>query len=271
MRIIRFAPEDGQAHYGRDLGDGTAEVLSGDLFAGLRPSGRTLPIHGILAPVAPPNVFGIGLNYRQHARQMGLEVPDYPVVFMKPTTAIANPGETILIPACCTNGPEVDYECELTIVIGRPARNVSERDALQYVLGYTAANEVTARKWAKVSRTRGKIFDRFCPLGPALVTADEIPDPQNLTLSTVLNGEVMQQGNTADMIFPVAEIISHLSQDTTLLPGTVILTGTPPGAGISRDPPVFLKPGDRVCVEIEKIGRLENPVGGNEERKTVAA
>ncbi|MFQ5773136.1 MAG: fumarylacetoacetate hydrolase family protein [Kiloniellaceae bacterium] len=271
MRIIRFVDEAGQTRLGEDLGDGIAELLDGDPFTEMRPSGRRAAARALLAPVAPPNVYGVGLNYREHARQMGLEVPDHPIVFMKPTTAIANPGEAILVPKCCRQGPEVDYECELAVVIGRPARDVPEREALRYVFGYTVANELTARKWAKVSRTRGKCFDRFCPLGPAVVTADEIPDPQNLALRTTLNGAVMQHGNTADMIFPVARLVSYLSQDTTLLPGTVILTGTPPGAGFARVPPVFLRPGDVVEVEVEKIGILSNPVASERAEATAAA
>jgi len=261
MKIVRFIDELGVEQLGCDPRDGTAEVLNGDLFDALEPAGSRATIAKLLAPVAPPNIYGIGLNYREHARQMGADIPEHPIVFMKPTTAIANPGDPIVIPECCTNGPEVDYECELAVVIGRIARNVSSSEALSHVFGYTVVNELSARLWSKVSRTRGKCFDSFCPLGPCLVTADEIPDPQDLKLGTTLNGTVMQQGHTGDMIFPVAELISDLSRDTTLLPGTVIMTGTPPGSGISRTPPVFLKTGDQVTVEIEKIGALENPVG----------
>ena len=260
MKIVRFIDHEGQTRLGFDYKDGTAELLQGDLFGELKPLGTRTPVRSLLAPVSPPNILGIGLNYREHAIQMGGELPEYPVMFMKPTTAIANPGEAILLPECSRGRPEVDYECELAVVIGKPARDVSVADALQYVFGYTAANDVSARLWAKVSRTRGKCFDRFCPLGPTLVTADEIPDPQSLELSTTLNGFVMQKGNTADMIFSVAELVSYASQDTTLLPGTVILTGTPPGAGVSRTPPVFLQPGDEVEIEVEKIGKLFNPV-----------
>ena len=271
MKIVHFIDQDGCERLGCDPVDGSAELLDGELFGELKPQGRRLGIGRLLSPVSPPNIFGIGLNYGEHVKQMGAEVPEKPVVFMKPTTAIANPGEAILVPKCCTHGPEVDYECELAVVIGRTARDVSKDEALSYVLGYTAANEVSARQWSKISRTRGKIFDRFCPLGPTLVTADEIPDPQTLEISTTLNGEIMQQGNTSDMIFPVNELVSYLSQDTTLLPGTVIVTGTPPGAGFSRTPPVFLKDGDEVHVEVEKIGILSNPVSSEEQAITAAA
>jgi 2-keto-4-pentenoate hydratase/2-oxohepta-3-ene-1,7-dioic acid hydratase in catechol pathway len=167
--------------------------------------------------------------------------------------------------------PEVDYECELAVVIGRHALDVAPQEALGYVLGYTAANDVTARLWAKVSRTRGKGFDTFCPLGPVLVTADEIPDPQRLSLGTRVNGVQLQRGNTADMIFPVAELVSYLSRDTTLLPGTVILTGTPPGSAVTRTPSTYLKDGDRVEVELERVGTLSNPVQAAGARVQAAA
>ena len=231
----------------------------------LEPTGEQVEVSDIslLTPVVPTNIFCIGLNYREHAKEGGQPIPQQPVVFMKPTSTLLDPGRPILIPACCDPEGEVDYECELAVVIGRRARNVSKEDALNYVLGYTAANDVSARKWQFMPGgqwIRGKSFDTFCPLGPVLVTADEIPDPQNLRIRTILNGETLQDHTTGDMIFPVAELISFLSQDTTLLPGTVILTGTPQGVGVCRDPQVWLKPGDHVAVELEKIGRLENSV-----------
>jgi 2-keto-4-pentenoate hydratase/2-oxohepta-3-ene-1,7-dioic acid hydratase in catechol pathway len=183
---------------------------------------------------------------------------------MKPNGAAIGPGEPIRIPACCRPEGEVDYEAELAVVIGRPALNVSEQTALDYVLGYTAANDVSARWWQKHGAggqfVRGKGFDTFCPLGPAIVTAGEIPDPQTLRLKTVLNGQVMQDHTTADMIFSVARLIAELSRDTTILPGTVLLTGTPSGVGFARQPPVWLMPGDEVTIEIDQIGSLTNPV-----------
>jgi 2-keto-4-pentenoate hydratase/2-oxohepta-3-ene-1,7-dioic acid hydratase in catechol pathway len=183
---------------------------------------------------------------------------------MKPTSAVCGPGDAIRLPRACEHGPEVDYEAELAVVIGRSARDVPAAGALDHVLGYTCACDVSARRWQKHAGggqwVRGKSFDSFCPLGPVLVTANQIPDPQALTLSCRINGETMQQGSTADMIFSVAELIAFLSRDTTLLPGTVILTGTPSGVGFTRSPPVFLQPGDRVEVEIDAIGVLENPV-----------
>ncbi len=266
MRIIRFLDDGGMLTWGIPDGFEHAEVLVGDLFGGLEPSGRRVRVVKLLAPVAPVNVFCIGLNYRAHAAETGAALPEHPVVFMKPTSAVTHPGDPIRLPRCALQGPEVDYECELAVVIGKPARDVAEADALEYVLGYTTANDVSARRWQKQGGggqwVRGKSFDTFCPLGPVLVTADEVPDPQALGLQTVLNGTVMQEGHTSDMIFSVARLVSFLSQDTTLLPGTVILTGTPPGVGFVRTPPVFLAPGDRVSVEVAGIGRLENPVQG---------
>ncbi|MCX5660936.1 MAG: fumarylacetoacetate hydrolase family protein [Planctomycetota bacterium] len=264
MRIIRFLDDKGQTQLGIDRG-GLAELLKGELFGKLEPTGKTAKVAKLLAPLAATNIFCIGANYREHAKESGVAVPEMPIVFMKPTSAQINPGDTIKIPACCRKGPEVDYECELAVVIGKPARDVPEAKALDYVFGYTAANDVSARMWQKHGGggqwVRGKGFDTFCPLGPALVTADEIPDPQTIRLRTILNGQVMQDHTTGDMIFTVAQLIAFLSQDTTLLPGTVILTGTPQGVGAARKPPVYLTPGDEVTIDLDKIGKLTNPVG----------
>ncbi|HSH69858.1 MAG TPA: fumarylacetoacetate hydrolase family protein [Deferrisomatales bacterium] len=264
MRIIRFVDAGGQSWFGREVDGGRAEVLDGDLRAGFGATGKVVEVRRRLAPLAPVNLFCVGLNYRAHAAEAGLPLPESPVLFMKPTTAVCGPGDPIRLPACAA-GPEVDYECELAVVIGTEARDVPEDRALEHVFGYTAANDVSARRWQQHNGgqwVRGKSFDSFCPLGPVLVTRDEIPDPQTLGLRTLLNGAVMQEGCTDDMIFPVARIVSFLSQDTTLLPGTVILTGTPPGVGFVRNPPVFLRPGDRVTVEVDGVGAMTNPVVG---------
>jgi 2-keto-4-pentenoate hydratase/2-oxohepta-3-ene-1,7-dioic acid hydratase in catechol pathway len=265
MKLIRFIDDAGRLRYGIPGEDAvTAELLDGDLFGGLQPNGIQARVAKLLAPLQPVNIFAIGLNYRAHAEETGAALPEHPVVFMKPTTALTNPGDPIVLPAACEQGPEVDYEAELAVVIGRAGKNLSPEQALQYVLGYTCAVDVSARRWQKHGGggqwVRGKSFDTFCPLGPALVTAQQIPDPQTLEVRCRLNGRLMQDGHTADMIFPVARLISHLSRDTTLLPGTVILTGTPAGVGFTRHPAVFLAPGDRVQVEIGGIGVLENPV-----------
>ncbi len=265
MKIIRFVDEAGQVRYGSPLStEGVADVLEGDLFAGLRRSGAQARIARLLSPLDPVNIFCIGLNYRAHAQETGASLPVTPVVFMKPTTAVVGPGAPILLPAACEQGPEVDYEAELAVVIGRSARDVAEARALDFVLGYTCACDVSARRWQKHGGggqwVRGKSFDTFCPIGPALVTGDEIGDPQSLGVRCRINGQLMQESDTGDMIFPVARLISFLSRDTTLLPGTLILTGTPSGVGIARRPPVFLAPGDRVSVEIDGVGTLDNPV-----------
>jgi 2-keto-4-pentenoate hydratase/2-oxohepta-3-ene-1,7-dioic acid hydratase in catechol pathway len=185
------------------------------------------------------------------------------VLFIKNTAAVQNPGDAIELPVKLPS-TKVDYECELAVVIGKRCKNVSRADALDYVLGYTCANDVSARDWQRDGGggqwCQGKGFDTFCPLGPVLVTRDEIPNPNALRIRTLLNGETMQDWNTDDMIFDVPAIIEFLSSSKTLLPGTVILTGTPHGVGFARTPPVWLKAGDTVSIDIEKIGTLTNPV-----------
>ncbi|MFW5681482.1 MAG: fumarylacetoacetate hydrolase family protein [Phycisphaeraceae bacterium] len=266
MKITRFLDEQGHVRTGIDLGDGTADLLHNPdpLHATPQPTGHIARIDRRLAPVEPINIFCIGLNYRRHAEETGAVLPDHPVVFMKPVTAAHDPERPILIPQCCERGDEVDYEVELAVVIGKAGRDIPESRALEHVFGYTVANDVSARRWQKHGGggqwIRGKSFDTFCPLGPVLVTADEIPDPQELTLSTRVNDENRQHSTTADMIFTVAQLIEFLSMDTTLLPGTVILTGTPEGVGVARKPPVFLQKGDTVTCAIEGIGELTNPV-----------
>jgi 2-keto-4-pentenoate hydratase/2-oxohepta-3-ene-1,7-dioic acid hydratase in catechol pathway len=264
MRIIRFLDEQGQEQFGQEVGAARARVLSGNLFGTLKATGQIAAVAKLLAPVSPPNIFCIGLNYREHAAESGMQPPENPVIFMKPTSALCHPCDPIRLPACQRHGPEVDYECELVAIIGREARNVPEDKALEYLLGYTCGNDVSARKWQRHGGggqwIRGKGFDTFCPLGPALVTADEIADPQTLAIKTYLNGRIMQDHCTADMIFTVAQLISFLSQDTTLLPGTAIMTGTPQGVGFARQPPVWLQAGDEVTIEVEQIGKLSNPV-----------
>ena len=264
MNIARFLDDTQCIAFGIPLEGNRAELLEGNSYRDLRPTGRQVSVLKWLAPVAPVNIFCIGLNYRAHAAETGAQIPDHPVIFMKPTSTLANPGDPVRLPASCDHGPEVDYEAELAVVIGKEGKDLSPSEALDYVLGYTCANDISARRWQKHGGggqwVRGKSFDTFCPLGPVLVTADEIPNPQTLAIRCELNGQLMQDGHTGDMIFPVAELISRLSRDTTLLPGTLILTGTPAGVGFTRDPPVFLAPGDRVRVSIDRIGVLENRV-----------
>ncbi len=264
MQIIRFEADGGRIHYGvaDPAQPGMARVVEGDLFGAFGLTDRAVKIGRVLSPLQPANILALGLNYRRHADETKTAYPEIPVVFMKATTSVIGPGETILLPAA---GPDrVDYEVELAVVIGRRAKNVRREDALAHVLGYTCANDVSARDWQiekqKKQWVRGKSFDTFCPLGPCLVTTEDIPDPNRLRLRTVLNGRVLQDSSTADMIFDVATLVSDLSRSLTLLPGTVILTGTPEGVGFTRQPPVYLREGDTVTVEVEKIGTLTNPV-----------
>jgi 2-keto-4-pentenoate hydratase/2-oxohepta-3-ene-1,7-dioic acid hydratase in catechol pathway len=213
-----------------------------------------------LAPVPRPGkLICIGLNYRDHAAESNMAIPERPVVFSKFSTAVIAPGEPVITPE---SSQQVDYEAELAVVIGRRAKNVSVSSALDYVLGYTAFNDVSARdfQFADGQWQRGKSCDTFAPMGPTIVTADEIPDPHKLSIKLRLNGNTMQDSNTDQLIFGVPELITFLSETITLEPGDVIATGTPPGVGFARKPPVFLKHGDEMEVEIEKIGILNNPV-----------
>jgi len=265
MRLIRFEDETGRVQFGCDPDDGfsRATLLSGSPLDGGKPTGETAGIGRLLCPIEPRAILCIGLNYRDHARETGAELPKFPVLFLKNPASAHHPGAPVRLPACST-GPEVDYEVELAAVIGKAARDVDEADALDYVLGYTVGNDVSARRWQKSGGggqwNRGKSFDTFCPFGPAIVTPDEVGDPQELALSTTLNGSTMQSSNTREMIFPVARLIAFLSQDTTLLPGTLLMTGTPAGVGVAREPKVFMKAGDSVTCEIETLGELTNPI-----------
>jgi len=214
----------------------------------------------LMAPVpVPPKVIAIGQNYMDHVREQGAEPPKWPIIFTKFSTSVIGPGATIRWDPALTQ--QVDYEVELAVVIGRPARRVSAQDTLAYVAGYTVCNDVSARdlQFGDGQWVRGKSLDTFCPLGPWLVTRDEIPDPQALAVRTTLNGQVVQDSTTAEMIFGVRELIAFSSRAFTLLPGDVIVTGTPPGVGVFRDPPLFLNDGDTVTVEVEGIGALSNP------------
>ena len=261
MRIVRIEGAEGTA-YGSVRPEGVF-LCEGDLFDGLRETGRSVARGARLAPLRPHTVYAIGLNYRSHAAEMDKPIPEHPVVTMKSPTSVIGDGAPIHLPRRLRSD-SVDYECELAVVIGRACRNAGRAEAGEHILGYTAANDVSARDWQKLYSggqwCRGKTFDTFCPLGPCLVTPDELGDAGALGLRTVLNGEVVQESSTRDMIFSVGELIEFLSADTTLAPGTVILTGTPPGVGAARTPPRFLRAGDHVAVEVDGIGRLANPV-----------
>ncbi len=262
MKILRFADTNGVAHWGIPVDEtlARAEVLDGAPYAGGKATGATRGVAKLLAPVDPPNLLCIGLNYRRHAEESGMALPERPLLFMKATSTVCAHGDAIVLP---NMSDENDYECELAVVIGKPAREVDEADALDHVFGYTVANDVSSRDWQlRLDKQwiRGKSFDTFAPLGPVLVTSDEIPDPQTLAIATRINGETLQSSNTADMIFTVRQIVSYLSRSMTLLPGTVILTGTPEGVGMGRTPKRWLVPGDVCEIEIAGIGTLRNPV-----------
>lgn len=262
MEIVRVQTRDGSVHYGCEVGNQVFR-LEGELYGEFSQSEELLHPVRRLAPVEPSAIYAIGLNYREHVSEMKSDLPEYPVVFMKSNTSVLDPDCPIVLPRHL-HSDQVDYECELAVVIGKTCKNVAVEDALNYVLGYTCANDVSARDWQKFHGggqwIKGKSFDSFCPLGPILVTADRIPNPQILPLRTILNTEIRQESFTGNMIFTVAELIAFLSGSTTLLPGTVILTGTPPGVGVAADPQRFLKPGDEVAIEISGIGMLRNPV-----------
>ncbi|CAN5711146.1 hypothetical protein BH11PLA1_BH11PLA1_10700 [soil metagenome] len=209
-------------------------------------------------------IFGIGQNYAAHARELGSPLPERPVMFTKnPAAALASGAEIVIPLICREHGPQVDFEGELAVIIGASARDVPKAQALEHVMGYAAANDVSARWWQKQGSggqfCRGKSFDTFCPLS-RIRPAAEVPDPQALRIITRLNGAVMQDSPTSDMIFSVADLISELSRGMTLMSGTVILTGTPSGVGAGRTPPVFLKDGDEIEVEIDGVGVVSNRV-----------
>jgi 2-keto-4-pentenoate hydratase/2-oxohepta-3-ene-1,7-dioic acid hydratase in catechol pathway len=213
----------------------------------------------VLNPIGRPGkIVCVGLNYMDHCRETNTLPPERPLLFTKFTTSMIGPNEDIVWNPDLTN--QVDFEAELGVVISKTCRQVEEKDALAYVAGYTAANDVSARdiQLGDGQWVRGKSLDTFCPLGPVFATCDEIPDPQNLTIRSFLNGEVMQDSNTKEMIFPISQIVSFCSRAFTLEPGDLILTGTPHGVGMGRDPKIYMQDGDLIMVEIEGIGQLEN-------------
>ena len=260
MKLVRVEHQDGQIRYGV-LDEAMVREVEGDPFGAWEVRSNAIPLERVrrlLHPVVAPNIYAIGLNYRTHADEGGHPYPKEPIVFLKATTSLSNPDDPVVLPR---SAPEqVDYEGELALVIGKTARRVSEQDAMAHVLGYTAANDISARDCQlvrDVQWTRGKSFDSFGPLGPAVQTEG---DPDNVRLQLRLNGTVMQDTSTSDLIFSCRQLVSFLSHQFTLLPGTVILTGTPGGVGRARRPPVFLRPGDRVEVELEGVGTLANDI-----------
>ena len=264
MKWVKFEDQGGASYGVLDgetihvTGNSWADIVAGK--AGTETGTVDVADIKLLNPVARPGkIVAIGLNYLDHCEETNTPPPERPLIFTKFTTSIIGPGDEIVWSEALSG--EVDFEAELAVVIGKNCRNIAEADALDYVLGYTAANDVSARdvQLGDGQWVRGKSLDTFCPMGPALVTADEIPDPQALAIRCILNGEVMQDSNTSVMIFGVAKLISFCSQAFTLEPGDVILTGTPHGVGMGRDPQVWMKDGDVVVIDIEGIGALENP------------
>jgi 2-keto-4-pentenoate hydratase/2-oxohepta-3-ene-1,7-dioic acid hydratase in catechol pathway len=211
------------------------------------------------APIPnPPRVFAIGLNYRDHAKESGMEIPTSPVVFFKLTTSVIGPGEAIVLPK---NSTMPDYEAEFAFVIGRGGYRIPASTWREHVYGYTIVNDVSARdvQFASTQWSMSKSFPTFCPMGPAIVTADAIADPHALQISLTIDGETLQNSNTRELVFGIPELIEHLSSITPLLPGDVISTGTPPGVGLGRNPKRWLKPGETVTVTVEGLGSLTNP------------
>ena len=260
MKLVSF-----EGGFGRVEDDDVVRMgdeLVAYLVTGEAHDGPRIPLASIrpLAPVSrPAKIIGIGLNYRDHAAESGQPIPEEPILFPKFANSVIGPGEPILLPEATE---QVDYEAELAVVIGRMTRDVSVDDALSYVAGYTCANDVSARdlQFRSSQWMLGKAIDTFLPIGPWLVTADEITDPQALAIRCVLNGRTMQDSSTAQMVFGVAELVAYISRTLTLEPGDLIATGTPPGVGAARTPPVWLEDGDEVTIEIEGIGTLTNPV-----------
>jgi acylpyruvate hydrolase len=243
------------------IAQGVPADLAGRIAAAPAEARRDLGAVKLLIPVPDPGkVMCVGLNYHDHAEETGQAVPEYPPLFMRCLTSLAAPGEPIIVPRC---SEQLDFEAELTIVIGRRCRHVSEAEALDYVFGYTCMNEGSVRDYQRKSTqwTGAKNFDQTAPVGPWIVTADEVPPgAEGLRVRTILNGEVLQDASTSSMIFNVAQIVSTLSEVMTLEPGDLIPTGTPAGVGMGRTPPVWLKPGDTVSIDIEGVGVLTNPV-----------
>lgn len=264
MKIIRFLTENKTIASGihNEKTPDKARLIEGNIFGHFKVTDKEARIEQLLAPLTPVNILALGINYKKHGDETAMSCPEQPILFLKATTSIVGHHGPIVLPAAGPN--HVDYEAELAVIIGRKAKNIKTNEVMDYIIGYTCANDVSARDWQfdlqKGQWARGKSFDTFCPLGPWIVPKEEIADPDNLGIRTVVNGKIVQDSNTSQMIFNVREIISNLSKSLTLMPGTVILTGTPDGVGFTRKPPLFLKEGDTVSIKIEKIGTLINNV-----------
>jgi 2-keto-4-pentenoate hydratase/2-oxohepta-3-ene-1,7-dioic acid hydratase in catechol pathway len=263
MKLIRYNDHSGKIQYAAEQASGEYMRVEGDPLGEKRVTQEPAGVAKILAPVVPVMIWCIGQNYRRHADEVGMTSGDYPVVFAKGANTLQDPGAPIAIPTRAGTA-ELDYEGELVVIIGKACKDVSRERAFEYVAGYTCGNDVSARDWQLKKGgsqwCRGKSFDTFAPIGPCLVTTDSIAAPGGLRIETTVNGRVMQDGNTRDMVRDVPALIEFLSQSTTLLPGTAIFTGTPHGVGMAQNPPLWLKDGDEVSITIEKIGTLTNTV-----------
>ena len=277
MKLVTFT-HGGSTRAGLDVGDGVADLGPGgypDVLSFLRAGdaairyakevlaspGDVLPHSAVKieAPIPnPPKFICIGLNYLDHAKESGMEVPTTPTVFTKYSNAVIGPGDAIEIPSVSN---EVDYEAEFAFVIGKEGRNIPQDKWEEYVFGYTIVHDVSARDYqlATSQWTIGKTFDTFGPMGPSIVSKDEIGDPHNLRISLDLNGRTLQDSSTKQLIFRIPELVEYLSTVMTLLPGDIVSTGTPPGVGFARKPPIFMKPGDDVEIKVEGVGKLRNP------------
>jgi 2-keto-4-pentenoate hydratase/2-oxohepta-3-ene-1,7-dioic acid hydratase in catechol pathway len=273
MKLVSFATKSGETRPGYlledtntilDLGHSgftdTLGVISSEKLA--TSAAKQIPLSDVrlCAPISnPPRIFAIGLNYRDHAKESGMEIPTSPVVFFKLPTAIVGPGDAIVLPK---NSTQPDYEAEFAFVIGKGGYRISASNWRDHVYGYTIVNDVSARdvQFASTQWSMSKCFPTFCPLGPTITTADEIADPHALNISLSIDGEMLQNSNTRELVFKIPELIEYLSSITPLLPGDIVSTGTPPGVGLGRNPKRWLKPGETVTVTIEGLGSLTNPV-----------
>ena len=262
MKIHRIETVSGDVKWARRENSKDFYLLNGSIESFTKTSVVVTP-KKILPPVVPPSIYIIGYNYAEDVEQARAEAGPHPVVVMKAASTVIATGESIHLPDPVTS-EQVDYEGELAIVIGKRAKDVPADSASEYILGYTIANDLTARDWqhsgAGGQWVRAKNFDTFCPLGPAIVTADSLDLANGLRIRTWLNKELRQEDTTASMLFTIEELVAHLSKSNTLLPGTVILTGTPAGTGKQQDPPAYLKSGDTITIEIEGLGVLKNTV-----------
>lgn len=281
-RLIRFVATDGNVYYGEPIlknGNtdsrfaGEARIISGDVFGKYTIENTTKEIRRLLSPLARnkvPTARFLGLNYTKHAKESNMKIPQYPILFFKPTTAIGGPTDNIRVPAIAQTENHTDYECELVVVIGTPCRDVSVENALDFVFGYAVGNDVSERVW-QIQKgggqwSLGKMYDGWAPFGPAIVSPKLVGDTKNLTISTKINDEVVQSESTGDMIFPVAEAISFLSQGSTLQPGDLIFMGTPSGVGMGRKPQYWLKNGDVVEISLSNVGSIRNVVEFQQQR-----